>query len=154
MDNTHNDLKISEIERNKGITCEPYISPDYPLTEWYNVIKNKHISELSDSDVSKFIRQGLFLNYIVPEALNRLRKDPTIGELYCGEMLTALYKVDETFWMNKEDLLKEIQNMLNALSGDCQVIKNIEWLYDGEEREFHDKIKLFREKLRRLEINN
>lgn len=153
MGNTQNDLIISDIERNEGITGESYISPDYPLTEWYNVVKNKRISELNDSDVSKFIRQGLFLKYIVPEALKRLKKDPTIGELYCGEMLAALYKVNDTFWMDNEALLKEMQNLLNELSGESQVIKNLEWLYEGEEREFHDKIKLFGEKLSRVELN-
>jgi hypothetical protein len=153
MNNIQNDMIISDIERNEGISEEINISPDYPLTEWYNVIRNKRISELYDSDVSKFIRQGLFLKYIVPEALKRLGKDPSIGELYCGEMLTALYKVDDTFWMESEALLKEAHNMLNLLSGDSQVIKNLEWLYEGEEREFHDKIKLFGEKLRRVELN-
>jgi len=152
MDNTKNDVIISDIERSEGINGETYISADYPLTEWYNVVRNKRISELSDSDVSKFIRQNLFLKYVVPEALKRLIKDPTLGELYCGEMLTALYNVDEAFWEVSEALLKETQNLLNELRGESQIIKNIEWLYEGEEQEFYNKIKLFDEKLSRIKF--
>lgn len=153
MGNKQNDLIISDIERNEGIDYEPKINPDYPLTEWYNIVRDKSISKLNDSDVSIFIRQGLFLKYIVPEALKRLKRDPTIGELYCGEMMTALYKLSDTFWMESKSLLKEVQNLINELSGGSQIIKNIEWLYEGEEQKFHDKIKLFDEKLRRLELN-
>lgn len=153
MENTKNNVIITDIEKNEGIDGEIYVSSDYPLTEWYNVVRNKSISELNDSDISKFLRQSLFLKYIVPEALNRLREDPTIGELYCGEMLTALYKVEDVFWKDNIALLKEAQNLLNELSEDSQVTINFEWLYEGEEREFHDKIKFFGEKLRRIEFN-
>lgn len=153
MENSKSYVIITDIEKNEGIDGEIYVSPDYPLTEWYNVVRNKSISELNDSDVSKFLRQSLFLKYIVPEALIRLRKDPTKGDLYCGEMLTALYKVEDVFWIDNNALLKEAQNLLNDLRGDSQVIKNLEWLYEGEEQEFQDKIKLFGEKLRRIEFN-
>jgi hypothetical protein len=151
MENMQNDFIISDIERNEGINGELYISPDYPLTEWYNVVRNKRISELSDSDVSKFIRQRLFLIYVVPEVLKRLKKDPTIGELYCGEMLTALYKVEDAFWMDRGVLLEEAQNLLSELSGD-KTINSFEWLYEGEEQEFYNKIKLFSEKLSRIKF--
>lgn len=153
MDKAENKLTIAEIENYEGVKYEPDNNAEYPLVIWYNKIRSKYILELNDGDVAKLIRQELFLKYIVPEAIRRLKKNPTIGELYTGEMLTALYKLDNTFWIDNKALLKEVQNLLNELEEDSKAIKNLEWLYEGEKREFHDKVKLFDEKLSRMGLN-
>lgn len=153
MVNKQNNLVISDIEKNEGINSKPYVGPDYPLTEWYNVVRKKRISELNDSDISKFIRQGLFLKYIVPEALRRLRKDPTIGELYCGEVLAALHKIDDAFWKDNKFILHETQNLLTELMEEVDITKDFEWLYEDEEQEFYNRIKLLSERLSRAELN-
>jgi len=81
-------------------------------------LRNKQISELDDGDVSRYLRQDLYPDYIVPEALKRLRKDPTAGVLYYGEMLNALRDIRDDFWQNNETLLKETQNLLKGLKID------------------------------------
>jgi hypothetical protein len=147
MSELQNELTIRDIESMEGIIYEKSISHDDPLTKWYSVVRMKCISQLNEGDLARFIRQALFLKYIVPEALRRLRKEPTLGELYYGEVLAAICMINIDFWYSNKLILKEVRNLLNLLNGKNQTIKDFEWLYEGEELEFYDKIKLFREKL-------
>ncbi|MWJ31912.1 MULTISPECIES: contact-dependent growth inhibition system immunity protein [Saccharibacillus] len=74
------------------------------LSNWYTHVRKKAISELTVEDICRFVRQNLYVSYILPYALEALQKDPTAGELYNGELLRAVSKVSNEFWVTHKEL--------------------------------------------------
>ena len=77
-------------------------------------------------DVLRMIRQKEFTNLAVSKAINFLKEDVFVGELYEGELLE---KVSE---MDKNALVKS---------------ETRDWIYAGEEEEFKDMIDTLSKKI-------
>ncbi|MFF2910055.1 contact-dependent growth inhibition system immunity protein [Paenibacillus sp. NPDC057934] len=89
-------LTINEISKLEGFTEEFKVDEDVPLSVWYNNIQR--LSDLSDGDIAKLIRQTMHLRYTIPEAMSRLRENPLAGYLGDGEILEAIAQLDEKEW--------------------------------------------------------
>lgn len=114
--------------------CEYEVSEKelYPLQKWYNQLIDKTIQEITPGDVSRMLRQKLFPDLAMTRAIDFLREDPFAGELYEGEMLAAIARMENSLLAVYAEELKVV---LKAAS---ERIAAYEWSYDGEEDEFKE----------------
>lgn len=72
MEEEKNSITITDIEKIESFEWESSTEEDYPLVNWYKKVRIKMISDLSDEDVIRFIRQKMYEKYMVTEAIKRL----------------------------------------------------------------------------------
>ena len=126
--------KIKEIYNCISISSNEEL---YPLQKWYNQLIEKTIAEITVEDVLRMIRQKEFTNLAVSKAINFLKEDVFVGELYEGELLEK----DSSFLISYADDLKNI--IKNALVKS----ETRDWIYAGEEEEFKDMIDTLSKKI-------
>lgn len=56
------------------------------------------LGSLTDNDIRLLLRQAIGVEWLVPLALNRLRTEPIAGDLYPGDLLTAVLGVESEYW--------------------------------------------------------
>lgn len=123
MDTNYSDLSLSKISSLMGI---PDDEPDerIPLSIWIDNIKDYKIKELTDGDIAKLIRQEIFLDYIVPEAINRIEKNPLAGSLGDGEILESFSMVSVDIWKSEgQKFCKELKLLLEEFLMKLQSFK-------------------------------
>ena len=130
--------KITEIYNCISIS---YNEELYPLQKWYNQLIEKTIAEITVEDVLRMIRQKEFTNLAVSKAINFLKEDVFVGELYEGELLEKVSEMDSSFLISYADDLKNI--IKNALVKS----ETRDWIYAGEEEEFKDMIDTLSKKI-------
>ena len=106
----------------------------------YQLIE-KTIAEITVEDVLRMIRQKEFTNLAVSKAINFLKEDVFVGELYEGELLEKVSEMDSSFLISYADDLKNI--IKNALVKS----ETRDWIYAGEEEEFKDMIDTLSKKI-------
>lgn len=94
--------RIVDIEAMLGVDGSKQ-DTRYGLPRWYLTIRGKRLCELSDGDVARLIRQDMYLDFVVPEAVARLRRDPLAGEMYEGEIVRVLARVEADYWLQHPD---------------------------------------------------
>jgi hypothetical protein len=135
----HRNLMISDIEILEGYLDEPSVDEESSLSIWYSEIRHSKISELTDGDIAKAIRQRVFLSYTAQEAIKRLLVDPTIGFMYVGEVISSLSEINLDFWPSNLQLKEETINLLRLTDS-----RQFDWITDEDKREFYscvDKLK-------------
>ncbi|WP_089964768.1 contact-dependent growth inhibition system immunity protein [Lihuaxuella thermophila] len=137
-------LKISDIGKMEGIQEIENINSDYSITSWLIQIRHKKISELSNFDLSRFLRQELFLKYICYEVISRLKTNPFQGHMREGELLELLSRLNKEFWEENPSLQREIILLLDIIfEKHLPFIKEDDWFDDGDIRYiFHSLYKL------------
>lgn len=135
------DRKIKDIYSCKYIETDEEM---YPLQKWYNRLIDKRISELDVSDILRMFRQSEFVDIAISKAIDYLKENPFIGDMYEGELLEKLLNINIDVLINYIDEIKSI--LSNAL------IKNedYEWLDEQERKEFSEIVMKFSDKVRYL----
>lgn len=136
--NGDSNLTLKEIELSEGIKKEPKVESDSGLSIWYNEIRDKKVSELTDGDIAKLIRQKIFLKHIVPETIKRLSINPTIGSMYDGEVLNAISGIKSDFWANSTTLRDETTKLVELIIVKKLVPNDFEWITEEDEQEFYE----------------
>lgn len=81
-----------------------------------NHIKNLYeirFGEYSDGDIRLLINQELYLNYMIPLALEILSKDPFIEvDYFEGDLLKAIINVSKDYWARNSDDYYVLKNIL------------------------------------------
>lgn len=98
------------------------------LDEWFYSIMDIPIDELSIFDISRSIRQDVFLEYVLPRAEVFLYEDPLAGD-YDGQLLYDISMLTEAQPPSIMAILKRISAYLSQLDKhnfDSQSIKSIE----------------------------
>lgn len=123
--------------------CEPVSSTKElsPLEKWYNELLEKTESQLTISDVMKMIRQNVFLEIAVGRAIVYLKKDTLIGEMYEGELLDKISKLD------KRILGRYINDLKEIIIKCRQECITHEWGYEGEKEEIDKVLNLIDKKI-------
>lgn len=88
-------------------------------------------------DLRLMIGQNFSLRYLVPLATEHLHKDIFAeGDLYPGDLLTNVLKVDQAFWKKNKTMWREIENLIKDKRGELgeQGISTI--LFDAAAFEF------------------
>ena len=87
-----------------------------------HALRSKPIDEFTVEDLRLMIQQQIGLRYLVPIALQHLRKDPLAeGDFYPGDLLAAILRVAGDFWQQKPDLNRELRNVIVALTHDSTI---------------------------------
>ncbi|MDO5539038.1 MAG: contact-dependent growth inhibition system immunity protein [Eubacteriales bacterium] len=123
---------MSEKKIKDIYNCEYIVSDEelYPLQKWHNILIDKTVSQISIADVLRMLRQKELPDLAMSLAIKFLRDDIFAGELWEGEMLEQISKMDSSF-------LKEYKKDLKLIIEDALIKSSVhEWTYDGEEKEF------------------
>src|SRR5687768_6390163 len=76
-------------------------------------LRQKPLREMTVEDLRVLVGQGIGLDFLVPLALNHLDTDPLVGgDLYRGDLLAAVIRIDERFWKGHEDLYWAFREVL------------------------------------------
>lgn len=132
------DRKIKDIYKCKSIEV---VGKMYPLQKWYNQLIDKTVSQIDVSDVLRMFRQKEFIDIAMMKAVEYLKEDPFIGEVYDGELLEKLSGMDIDTLMNYINDIKDI------LSDASEKNDSYEWIDSMERIEFKEVIKQFRDRL-------
>lgn len=126
------DLRIIDIERMNGISYDETHENEGSLPQWYKSIRNCKVSQLSDGDLAKLIRQDFNLEFIVIESIDRLYKDPLLGEQFDGELIEALaMKVSRLFWQSNDKCRNSVKELLLSIKS-SNFIDKYEWLIEDD----------------------
>lgn len=68
------------------------ISGESALDRWFQQLIQKRVSELTILDISRMLRQNIFLDIAIPMARQWLNNDPNAGEMYEGQLAELLRK--------------------------------------------------------------
>ena len=96
-------------ERGKTLTDlegEAWEPPNYQShsVETIHRLRYKPIGDFSIEDLRITIGQQVGTRWLVPIAIERLMNDPLCeGDFYPGDLLNAVLKVDESYWMRHAD---------------------------------------------------
>lgn len=107
-------LTLEDIEKIKGFNYDETNdenSNKNPLPQWYNRIRNKKLVDLTVSDLSRGLRQDIFLDYIGWEILHRLDQDILLGYFRDGELLTSIGSL-QRHWEEDQALKQEVKNLI------------------------------------------
>lgn len=141
-------ISIKEIEEKLNLNYSNLREySEYFLPLWYDKIREKKVGNLSNGDVARLIRQNMYIEYIVPEALERLKDNPFLGELYDGEILKTLYNLDFNFWEKNKKSKNKMSNILYLLLN-TKRYKNI-WMNDEDKDEFYIMAEKFQNSINR-----
>ncbi len=71
------------------------------------------LNEYSVEDLRLMIGQGLGLQYLIPLAIEKLNNDLFVeGDLYKGDLLANVLRVNRAFWKQNPDLRVKLMNSL------------------------------------------
>jgi len=85
------------------------------LGSWYQSVRDKLISDFEIEDVCKACRQRLYLEFVVPEAIKRLHRDPLAGEKFDGELFVALRSVAKEYWVQNVREANDVRALLLSM---------------------------------------
>ncbi len=134
------DISIEEIEIEKGIVYDDAYINEGSLPSWYDSIRRKKISQLSDGDLARLIRQNIYLEDVFDEIVKRLYKNPFGGEKYAGEIIEGILKyIEPLFWKQNVVLKNNLRDFLSNFMTN-NMINNDKDLDDFEKKEIMQTI--------------
>jgi hypothetical protein len=78
-------------------------------------LRQKPIGELTIEDLRVLIRQHVSPDKLVPLAIDRLHQDPlAAGDLYEGDLLSAVLAVDSGFWTRHSTLAEDVRMIIGS----------------------------------------
>lgn len=137
----YDNRKIKDIYMCKPIEVDGEL---FPLQKWYNQLIDKKLIVLEVSDITRMIRQKEFMDMAILKAIDYLKENPFIGEMYDGELLEKISGI------NVDSLRKYIEEIRSILSNAIEKNEKYPWLLDEERIEFADMIKEFKSKIENM----
>lgn len=136
MNENLSELTIDDISKLEGFTEDFEVDEDVPLSVWYNGIQRTKLKDLKHGDVAKLIRQTMHLEYVIPEALKRLRINPLAGYLGDGEILEAIAQVNENEWDENSVVTSMLSSFIEEF---LRLIKTNELSFPEDKEIFSDQ---------------
>lgn len=88
-----------------------------PLIEKVHRLRTIQIEKLEHKDIRLLIGQNIALKFLIPVALEILSDDLFVDtELYNGDLLQSVIKVENNFWNKNEEFKERLDNLLKAYS--------------------------------------
>jgi hypothetical protein len=101
---------IEELEKDFWET--PNTFPTRLVERVYSLRKKK-IKDLSLEEIQVLITQNVGLDYLLPDVLNKIEKDPLLEAFsYPGDLLSATIDVQQEFWDKNPKELKIFKKIL------------------------------------------
>jgi CDI immunity proteins len=80
-------------------------------------LRRKPVATFDDEDMRLLIGQNISLKILVPLAIAQIEIDPLVeGDLCPGDLLSALFRADETFWSDNPALRNRLMSILSSTS--------------------------------------
>lgn len=130
---------LVQIESLQGIIYHEDLGKN-SLSRWYETIRVKKLSELTEDDVIRLARQNLYLSYIVPRAFKILRNNRFAGKQYDGELLVVLSRIFPDFWDNHGSLKEELLTLVHQIASEPTILNNHEWASTEDKRNFENTL--------------
>jgi contact-dependent growth inhibition (CDI) system CdiI-like immunity protein len=75
-------------------------------------LRRKAVVSLSSEDLRIMIGQSVGLDHLIPRALDVLVVDPLVqGDLYPGDLLTTVLRVERPYWLGHLDGLRVVEEI-------------------------------------------
>ena len=115
-------------------------NPETSLLKSINTILDKTPEELNSNDICLLLRQEMFLDLVIPLAINEIHKNPKVGDFYEYQMLVNLSNISPSLTEYKEQII-DLINMLYSYS------KNAIFELKSDEEDFNKSIKRLEKKI-------
>ncbi|AMA71740.1 MULTISPECIES: contact-dependent growth inhibition system immunity protein [Aneurinibacillus] len=113
----------------------------YALDIWYNTLIEKTVTEIDITDICRMLRQEIFIELAIERALEYLKQNPLIGDVYDGQLLELLSSVDVI-------KLKKYKKSIKELLFDIKTRLDINDFFSQEDYiEYVDLLEKFLDKL-------
>src|SRR5438132_3871844 len=104
---------LQELERRDW--DEP--THDSNLAKACHDLRKKRLIEFTVENLRLMIGQAIGLAYLIPIALDRIEEEPLAeGDLYPGDLLTTVLKIDETFWNSNPESFERARRIISQIS--------------------------------------
>src|SRR5690348_3372567 len=113
---------MTEEQRNKTLReleGQDWGEPNFPshLVATCHALRRKPLRDFTVEDLRIMIGQNFSLNYLIPLAIEHLRRDPlSAGDYYPGDLLAAVLLVEPGFWQEQPQLRKAVQEIVDPLT--------------------------------------
>lgn len=97
-----------------GDIPRPHI-PVSALDKWYDSVRDDALDSLSSRDLARACRQQLFLEAVVPIAIDNLSKDLIESDDYADELAIGLVEIPDNFWARHVVLLSKLESGLEKV---------------------------------------
>lgn len=88
-------------------------SYDSQLVKTCHILRKKPLKYFKTEDFRILIGQNISLNYLIPLALEVLKKDLLAeGDYYSGDLLLSVLKSDIKFWINNLDKWTTLRDLI------------------------------------------
>lgn len=89
---------------------------DSYLVTTIHSLRRKPLNQFAVEDLRIMIGQKIGLPFLLPLAVEHLEAEPLVaGDLYPGDLLSAVVGVDEAFWLEHRSLLERIRKIVDRL---------------------------------------
>jgi hypothetical protein len=92
--------------------------PNFPshLVTTCHALRRKPLRDFTVEDLRIMIGQNISLKYLIPLAIEQLRRDPLIaGDYYLGDLLAAVLLAEPSFWQEQPKLRKAVKEIVDPL---------------------------------------
>jgi hypothetical protein len=77
------------------------------------------IADFAIEDLRIMIGQGFGLTYLIPLAIEKLKENILVeGDLYPGDLLSSILKIDKRFWGENKQLLSDLKTIIKDNEGE------------------------------------
>jgi hypothetical protein len=93
--------------------------PNFPshLVTTCHALRRTPLREFTVEDLRIMIGQNIGLKYLVPLAIEQLRRDPLVaGDYYPGDLLEAVLRAESGFWQGYPHLRRAVQEIVDPLT--------------------------------------
>lgn len=104
---------------------ESWGEPDFKsgLVIHAHALRKKPLCEFSNEDLRILISQAISLDFLLPLALERLAENPLeSGDLYVGDLLCSVLKVDKKYWESNIELKIELSEVLELYENAREIV--------------------------------
>lgn len=112
---------VNEEQRNKtlqDLEGQDWGEPPFPsfLVRRCHALRRKPLHDFTIEDLRIMIGQNISLNYLVPLAIEQLRRDHLVaGDFYPGDLLATVLKVESGFWHAQPQLRRNVQEIVDQI---------------------------------------
>jgi hypothetical protein len=113
---------VNEDQRNKTLQeleGEDWGEAPFPshLVTTCHALRRKPLRDFTVEDLRIMIGQNIGLNYLIPLAIEQLRRDPLVaGDIYEGDLLVAVLRAESGFWHGHSQLRRAVQEIVDQLT--------------------------------------
>ncbi len=114
--------EVNEELRNKTLQeleGQDWGDPTFPshLVTTCHALRRKLLRDFTVEDIRIMIGQNIGLTYLIPLAIEQLRRDPLVaGGYYEGDLLVAVLRAEVGFWQGQPHLRRAVQQIVDQLT--------------------------------------